>query len=646
MRKVILFLFLIFVSNLFSQELNTKSRKAKKLFEEANSHLTYGQYFEASEKLKSAIASDPNFIEAYLLLGDAARDMGEIEEATHQYIKAIELNPDLYPRTHYFTAKLLMKLGRYEKAESYFQNYVSYEGSDEYSLKDAKRNILNCQFAKEAILNPVDFEPINLGQNINSIYSEYFPSITVDGEKILYTRLLGQDGRHQQEDFYISIKGNNGKWVASQNLGRPINTQMNEGAATISADGKTIIFTACEQYGNYGPNRSGYGSCDLFFTRRIGNRWSDPVNLGPPINTSKWESQPSLSADGECLYFVRGKTTDGRRESDIMVSMLDVEGYWSKPIALSENINTEEVEGSVFIHPDNRTIYFSSNGHIGMGGSDLFMSQKDANGEWGKAINLGFPINTHSDENSLLVGPDGEIGFFASDRPGGFGGLDIYGFKLPEEIQADPVTYFKGIVYDSLTQELLAAKVELIDADNGLLVAQAYSSQQMGSFFLTLIPRHNYVINVSKDGYLFYSDGVFIKENFDRLKPYEKDIPLLPLQVGNSVVLKNIFFETDKSNLKAESEAELQKLKDFLVNNPSLKIEIGGHTDNEGSYEYNQTLSEDRAKAVFEYLTEKGISSERLSFKGYSFDKPLANNETKEGRAKNRRTEFKIIEIK
>ncbi len=646
MKKSLFLIFLIITSSLVAQDLSTTSRKAKKLFEEANSHITYGQYWEATEKLQKAIKEDPKFIEAYLLLGDAARDQLEVEAAIHHYQKALEIDPDLYPRTFYFTAKLLLKLGKYEKAETYFTEFIAYPDLDAYSVSDSKRNILNCQFAQEALLNPIDFEPLNLGKNINSIYSEYFPSITVDGRTIIYTRLLGDEGRHQQEDFYISIKGSNDKWVPSQNLGRPINTQMNEGAATISADGKTIIFTACEQYGNYGPNREGYGSCDLFFTKRMGNRWSQPINLGPPINTSKWESQPSLSSDGETLYFVRGKTTNNRRESDIMVSSLDKEGYWSTPVALPKTINTEEAEGSVFIHPDNRTLYFSSNGHVGMGGSDLFMSQRDETGEWGAAKNLGYPINTFNDENSLLVGPDGEMGYFASDREGGFGGLDIYGFQMPEEIQADPVTYFKGVVYDSISREFLSAEVELINADNGELISKTISNKNNGSFFLTLTPQHNYVINISKVAYLFYSDGIFIKEKHDRLKPYIKNIPLLPLQVGNSVVLKNIFFELDKSHLKTESEVELKKLIDFLNNNSTVSIEIGGHTDNQGTNEYNQNLSEERAKAVFNYLIEKGIKVERLSYKGYSFDKPTADNETEEGRAQNRRTEFKIIDIK
>jgi outer membrane protein OmpA-like peptidoglycan-associated protein len=429
----------------------------------------------------------------------------------------------------------------------------------------------------------------------------------------------------------------------SQNIGKPINTQMNEGAATISADGKTIIFTACEQNGVYSYGRNGYGSCDLFFTRRKGNRWSNPVNLGPPINTSNWESQPSLSADGETLYFVRGVRRALRRESDIYVSTLDKEGYWTNPKKLPPTINTEEAEESVFIHPNGKNLYFASRGHVGMGGSDIFMSTLDENQEWGPAINLGYPINTYKDENSLLVGPDGEIGYFASDREGGFGGLDIYGFPMPEEIKPEPVTYFKGLVYDSLSKQLLGAQIELIDMASSKVIKNGHSNGSTGEFFLTLSPHRDYIINVSKDGYLFYSDAFLSQKNFDRLKPFIKNIPLLPIEVGSSIVLKNIFFETDKSNLKQESFIELKKLQKFLQHNPKISIEIAGHTDNIGSYDYNKELSGNRAKAVYEYLVGEGISAERLSYKGYSYDKPIAPNDTEEGRAQNRRTEFIII---
>lgn len=631
------------VLNLNAQKLTSHSNKAKKYYEEASQHLTYGQYYEAELKLDKAIKADAHFCEAYLLLGDLHADLNENETAIKHYITSIEINPDLYPPVYFFLGKLQIGMGDYKNAEVSFKQYLSYEDLEEYSKSVAERNILNCQFALQSLQSPVEFEPINMGSEVNSIYPEYFPTMTVDGRIMIYTRLMGESGYHQQEDFYISGKNRHGEWMPSQNMGKSINTPMNEGAATISADGKTLIFTACEQNGVYGYGRDGYGSCDLFFTRRQGNKWSSAVNLGPPINSGHWESQPSLSSDGETLYFVRGVNRGTRRESDIMVSKLDEEGYWSKPEKLSKNINTEESEESVYIHPDNRTLYFSSRGHVGMGGSDIYMSRKNEDEEWGVPMNIGYPINTFNDENSLLVGPDGQIGYFASDRDGGFGELDIYAFNMPEEIQAEPVTYFKGVVYDSITRAFLSSNIELIDLETANTINTTHSDGKTGEFFLTLNPHHDYVINVSKKGYLFYSDGLQIKEKTDPLKPYHKNIPLLGLKVGNSMVLKNIFFETDKSELKPESFTELSKLYEFLSNNPELAIEIGGHTDNEGGYEYNKTLSEARAKSVYDYLIIKGINKDRLKYKGYSFDQAISTNETKEGRALNRRTEFKII---
>ena len=636
--------FLILTLVLSGQTLNTNSRKAKKHYEEASADLTYGRYYEANVKLQKAIDADANFLEAYLLLGDLNTDLDQKITAIGYYKKAIEINPDFYPQVHFFTAELLIQSGEYQEAKKFYTSFLTYAKIDDYSKNSAQRNILNCDFALTALQNPVDFTPINLGQNINSQFSEYFPTMTVDGKLILYTRRLGKKDQHQQEDFYVSIRGKNKKWVSAQNMKEPINTPFNEGAATISADGKTIIFTACEKNGFYGSNRKGYGSCDLFFTRHTGKNWTQAINLGPPINTSNWESQPSLSSDGETLYFVRGVRRGNHRESDIYMSSLDKEGYWSTPIKLPPTINTQQAEESVLIHPNNRTIYFSSRGKVGMGGLDIFMSIKDSNNQWCEAVNIGYPINTHKDENSLLVSPNGEIGYFASDREGGFGGLDLYAFEMPEEIKADPVTFFKGIVYDSITGKLLAADIEIIDMETTQTISQTRSNGANGQFFLTLVPEKDYMINASKDGYLFYSDAFLMTKGQQQTKPFIKNIPLLPIQVGNSIVLKNIFFELDKSILKDESYSELNKLKQFLKKNSTLSIEIAGHTDKQGTYEYNQKLSEDRAQAVYDYLILKGINKDRLQYKGYSYDKPLDSNDTETGRAKNRRTEFIIIE--
>jgi outer membrane protein OmpA-like peptidoglycan-associated protein len=265
------------------------------------------------------------------------------------------------------------------------------------------------------------------------------------------------------------------------------------------------------------------------------------------------------------------------------------------------------------------------------------------NGEWGKPVNLGYPLNTFSDDNSLLVYPNGKLAYFANNSAGGKGGLDIYQFDLPDDVKPEKITYVKGKVYDAKTKGPLEASFELIDLETQQLVTRSYS-QKNGEFFVTLTANKNYAVNVSREGYLFYSDNFFLKEKAtDFNKPYQLDIPLEPIDTGNVVELKNVFFDVNKWDLKPESKVELDKLVSFLTKNPKLKIEISGHTDNSGDRKLNITLSSNRAKSVYDYLINTGkIVATRLSYKGYADLKPKVANDTPENKAKNRRTEFKV----
>ena len=267
-----------------------------------------------------------------------------------------------------------LQSGEYELAENYFSRFLKTEPTEPNLINKSRTALDKIEFAKKALNNPVKFEPKNLGPAINSNHAEYFPCLTVDENTILFTRRLPDPNSPQgfNEEFFVAKKIN-GEWAAAQNLQKPINTQMNEGAPSLSADGQILFFTACEIYGNYGPNRKGAGSCDIFYSTKQGKNWSTPSNLGKPINTNHWETQPSFSADGKTLYFVRGiRGRDGQRNGDIYTSVLSKEGYWSKPELLPKNINTRMNEESVFIHPDGNTLYFSSDGHPGMGGLDIF----------------------------------------------------------------------------------------------------------------------------------------------------------------------------------------------------------------------------------------------------------------------------------
>ncbi|NQY08712.1 MAG: PD40 domain-containing protein [Flavobacteriales bacterium] len=643
-RFLVLFLVILLGTTVsFSQQqFTTESKKAIKSYQDALRLFNTKLYDQALAEVEKAISKDGAFVEAYLLCAYIYIDKNNAEKSIEFLEKGIAVSPSYFPTTFFTLATIEMSLGNYESAIKNYGFYLDRERADGRTRAIAKHQIDNCNFAIHAIKNPVPFKPVNMGPNINTKLAEYYPAITVDGKRFIYTRRL-PDARSSmmfQEDFYVS-NNEGGAWQKSYNIGPPINTYMNEGAATISQDGKLLIFVGCEDENGYGADRNGHGSCDLFYVFKEGNRWSRPNNMGPVINSRGWDSQPSFSSDGRTLYFVSGRK-GGLGGKDIWMSRLGKDNVWSVPMNLGPNINTKGGEESVFIHPDNRTIYFASDGHVGMGGLDIYMSKKDENGNWGKAVNLGYPINTSKNENSLLVDAKGQLAYFGSDRPGGLGGIDLYQFELPAQFKPELVTYMKGVVYDAKTKKKLRAKFELIDLASEKVMVESFSDGSNGEFLVSLPYNKNYALNVSREGYMFYSENFSLKESSVN-KPYLMDVPLQPIVEGGVVVLNNIFFETAAFDLKTASKVELKKLIEFLNANNSLIIEIGGHTDNVGSSASNKELSNQRAMAVRSHLIEFGIAANRISFKGYGDEKPVESNDTEEGRALNRRTEFTVI---
>ena len=646
LKTILVFLALVLLVQLsFSQfHYSTTNKKAIKYFDQAMEFFQKKEMESCEENLLKAIKEDETFTEAHLLLAQIYDEQKKYEQAIDAYCKVLETKPDQYKNIYFSVANIEFSLGKYSESLEHFVKFLKYDNIDTQIKNKAEFLLKCCEFAVEAIKNPVPFNPINLGPEVNSKFDDYYPYITIDDEKLLFTRNI-YDPRNihgVQEDFFICEKFY-GAWRNTYNIGKPINTNRNEGAPTFSIDGKIIIFTACDNMiGDYGNNRTGFGSCDLFYTNKIGPLWSNPINLGQPVNSAAWETQPSLSSDGRTLYFIRGRAGT-RDKSDIYYSNLQENGEWSVPIRMPDNINTPFEESSVFIHPDNKTMYFSSNGHIGMGGYDIYITRKDSLGNWSDPINLGYPINTGKNEAYIFINSQGNLAYFSSNRVGGYGGLDIYSFELYPEVRPSQVTYMKGIVYDSKTKKRLQAKFELIDLSTSQTAAQSVSDAQSGEFLVSLPSDKNYALNVSKDGYLFYSENFELKGDHSMIKPFLKDVYLQPIETGSVVILKNIFFDFDKFDLRPESQAELNRLFDLLKKNASMKIEIGGHTDNKGSAEYNQKLSESRAQSVYDYLIAKGIDKIRLSYKGYGLTKPIDTNDTDEGRANNRRTEFKVV---
>ena len=601
-----------------------------KAIEKANDQ----KYTDALKLLTQAIALDAKYVDAYLSMGGIQGEMKDYKSSIANYQIAFTLDT-AYTKNYLLPYSInLAGAGLFSQALAAATLFKLNVGLGEKSLRSADYRIKCYQFAiNYALQNAADtyvFAPQNMGDSINSFDSEYFPSITITGTKLVFTRRV----KNYNEDFYESNKIN-GIWSKAKPIEGDVNTEFNEGAQNISQDGTILFFTGC----NF---PQGQGSCDLYYSLYINNKWSKPIAAGRNINTEFWETQPSLSPDKRTLYFAaRDPTTLGG--SDLYVSKLDDKGRWGVPYNLGKTINTTGNESCPFMHADGETLYFTSDGHPGYGGEDLYLTRKDTAGKWTTPINLGYPINTIENEGSLTIAADGVTAYYASDRADTKGGLDLYTFMLRKNVQPTKTLYVQGKVTDSKTTIGLSSTVELIDVANGKLL-QKIQTDETGNYFITLPIGKNYLFNVNRKGFLFYSDNY----NLTKAVPdttYKKDIPLQPLTTNAYIVLNNIFYQTKQYNLQPESYTELDKVVTLLKENPTAIIEIEGHTDNVGADKANIELSNKRAKAVVTYLVAKGILANRLLAKGYGATKPIANNTNDVGKAKNRRTALKVIKI-
>lgn len=642
----ILFSFLLIQSCAMKAQVHYSSTdgKAIKLYEKGLEAYNRKEDADALNYFEAALEKDPNFYESYDYLSRLYYQEGDLNASLQSMYKMIEIAPTKRPSDWFYIGRLEMELGNLPKAIAAFNTYLDMRDSSFERNELAVRLLKDCEFSVWALENPVPYEPVNMGPLINTSSPEYLPCLTADDQLLLFTRRINDDRapEGQQDNLYFTVKDEEQQWQLALPVDG-INSVYNEGAASISANGKTLVFTACAFYGDYGNGREGFGSCDLFITFQQGNGWTRPENLGKNINSVNWESQPSLSADGSALYFVRApKHRDKEANQEIYVSLKEENGNWSPAKKLPPTINTPYREETVLIHPDGHTLYFSSNGHPGMGGLDIYMSRKDENGEWGEAKNLGYPINTPNDENSLMVSTSGELAYFSSNMEGGYGSFDLYSFELYEEARPIMVTYMKGKVFDKETAKPLGATFELIDLATSKTVYSAQADALTGEFLIPITFGNEYALNVQEEGYLFFSENFNLEAETNE-DPYIMNVPLMKVKVGSELVLRNVFFETDQYDLKPASKVELNKLINFLDQNPAVKIEVEGHTDNQGNSAHNKTLSDNRAKAVYSYLIDKGIAADRLKYKGFGADMPISSNDTEEGRANNRRTSVRII---
>lgn len=608
-------------------------KKAVALYNQAMQRAEEGNLTLSAGLLLQSIEIDKKYVDAYLSLGGIYRDLRNYKNSVVYYEKAFALDPNYTMEYKLPYSINLAGMGEFEKALGALNEMLDKNPpKNPNALKAAEYRKRSYEFAvdyaKKHSNSSYVFAPRNAGPNINTSESEYFPSLTIDESELIFTRRLNAFN----EDFFYS-KSNNTQWEKAKPMEGNVNTEQNEGAQNISQDGQWLVFTGCNR-------RDGFGSCDIYISYHDKQGWSEAINLGGWINSDQWESQPCLSPDKRDLYFA-SRRHGGLGGSDIYVSHLQANGKWGEPENLGPGINTSGDEQCPFIHADNQTLYFTSNFWPGYGDDDLFLTRRGPNGVWSKPENLGYPINTISKEGTLFITADGTTAYYSSDRNDSRGGLDIYSFDLREDVRPNKTLWVKGQVFDKKTTKGLPSAVELIELGSKRVISKV-QTDELGNYLITLPVGKDYAFNVNRRGYLFYSDNYSLsKEAPDSV--YQKNIPLQPIEVNASIVLNNIFYAVNKYSLDTSSQVELDKVVQLLAENPTLKIEISGHTDNTGKPADNLTLSNNRAKAVINYLGTKGISATRLSYKGFGATKPVADNKTEAGKAKNRRTELRVV---
>lgn len=602
------------------------------------------------------------------------------EECLPHFQKAQKLNPNVTPDINYYLGIGFQLTMQFDKAIAAFKIHRSIlTGKDPIEVEETEKRIRECEMGKKLVEKPVRAFIDNFGNVINSKYPEYGAIISADESVMMFTSRRNTttggavaDGLNEYyEDIYISTKAD-GKWTTPQNMGTNVNSEQHDATVAVAPDAQSMIIYKDDK-----------GDGNLYETKLVGSVWSKPVKMNKNINTKYHESSASYSNDGKTLYFVSNKP-GGFGEHDIYYTKWDeVKKEWGVAVNVGPTVNTKYNEESVVIHPDGKTLYFSSQGHETMGGYDIFMSKLQDDGvTWGKPENIGYPINSIDDDVFFVINASGRRGYYSSFKADGFGEKDIYmitflGPEKPVQLSAEDnllaniaepvrekivekqvdaatkrITILKGVVRDAKTLKPLYSDIELIDVEENKTLAKFESNATTGKYLVSLPSGKNYGLIVRADGYLFHSENFDIPETA-AYQEVEKNIDLQKVEVGSTIVLKNIFYDYNKATLRDASKNELDRLAKLLLENPTIKIELSAHTDSRGGDKYNEDLSQKRAQSCVDYLIKAGIATDRLVSKGYGEQKLIITDaeiaklkfedEKEDAHQQNRRTEFKIL---
>lgn len=621
-------------------------KKTDKIYQDGIDYLKKGSFNLAGQQMRNVIKIEPDCVDAWFVLGmvNYKKPDNNFREAEKNFSKVLALCPGYDARTYYYLGEIYYGQENFELAARNLNEF----------LKDTVQNIKNVDYSRatellrysnfyvEMINKPVPFEP-KVVEGISTPANEYLPILSPDNQMALFTREIKIDPSKNslvqeaksKEKFIFSLRKDDGKFDAGEEMPEPFNISDNEGGATLTADNNTLCYTVCKF-----DQIKKYLNCDIYLSENVGGEWSKIRSLSDKINLpGSWESQPSISADGHTLYFVSDRT-GGFGGYDIYRSIKNDAGEWGTPINLGPMINSKGNEKSPFIHPDGKTLYFSSDGLLGLGGYDIFYAKLDETSSWSKPKNIGYPINSPDDEVGFFVSTDGAQGFFASNKYNGKGGWDLYSFDLYDAARPERVLFIKGNVKSESSAEPLKARIELKNIETKR-ISQIPMDTLTGNYVAVAPFNSDYIMTVKRADHVYESKYISKVDSIFKI-PAKVDIEMKPIELNKSYRINDIYFPFNSFDLTLESKIVLDQLLDFLTENYTICIQVQGHTDNIGNDVGNLKLSENRAKSVYNYLIEQGISETRLTYKGFGKSMPVTGNETEEGRAKNRRTVFVI----
>lgn len=660
MKRVLIVFAMLLFGQVFAQEMEAVNfEEDKKLAKTAKKEWKVGDIYFNMFNYDKALehylkANDIYEFDALLnyKIGAVYMHTADYNQSVNFFLKAKRLNPlvdlDILNNTllrqtgnygvDYSLANYYASILDLERAIEKFDDFEFEIGQSIFSevadlnevMKMVDKRKRECENAEKLIQDPIAVKIEALDNNVNSSFHDFGPVITADESVMYFTsnRTGYWEGTADNySDIFVSYN-EEGKWSKAENIGTPINTEGQDATIGLSVDGQKLYLYKSE-------NR------DIYISKLNGNVWEEPRPASKKINTGAWESSICFSPDEKTVYFV-SDIGGGLGGKDIYYSTLDPNsGKWSDAKNIGDVVNTMYDEDFVFIHPDGKTMYFSSKGHFNIGGYDIFKTVYE-DGKWSVPENLGYPLNTPGDEVTFVLAADGDRGYYASDNRGGLGGWDVMTVHFLENKKENQLVLLKGTIMDKDSNKPLEATITVTDNEKNETVGQYASNKITGKFLLALPAGKNYGLAIEKYDYLFHSENFIVKED-DNFKEFTTEVSLQKIVEGSTVILNNIFFKTNSSAVAEESMHELEKLTKLLNDMPGLRIELGGHTDNVGSAAFNDKLSEKRAKSVYDQLVKLGAPKIQMEYVGYGFKNPIASNDTEEGRAKNRRLEVKVI---